>query len=85
MPDAPWPRRLLYPTVAEVQAQFRRPMRPYQILLDPGEPGGYLRDWQPGGLTPQQHLAYSAQWFGLGVTLIILYVALNLKKVGTHG
>jgi len=74
--DAPWPRRLLFPTSAEASSQLGVPLRDYQLLLDPGEPDGYLRDWRPGGMGPDRHVAYAVQWFGLALTVVVIYFVL---------
>ncbi|MEO7387255.1 MAG: SURF1 family protein [Gammaproteobacteria bacterium] len=79
-PQAPWPRRLLFPTTAEISAQLGIPLRDYQLLLDPVAPDGYVRDWHPGGMTPDRHLAYAVQWFGLALTVVVIYVVLVLRN-----
>ena len=72
-PDAPWPRRLLFPTTAEISAQIgpvrSTVLRDYQLLLDPNDADGYVRDWHPGGMDPTRHLGYAVQWFGLALTV----------------
>jgi surfeit locus 1 family protein len=50
------------------------------LLLDPAEPDGYLRQWSPPGLSPMRHLAYAVQWFGLALTLVIIYIVTNLRR-----
>jgi surfeit locus 1 family protein len=79
-PDAPWPRRLLFPTSAEAGAQLGVALRNYQLLLDPGDPDGYVRDWRPGGMGSDRHLAYAVQWFGLALTVIVIYLVLVLRN-----
>ncbi len=53
------------------------------LLLDAGEAGGYLRAWSAPGIPPMRHLAYAVQWFGLALTLAVIYVVTNLRRV-TH-
>jgi surfeit locus 1 family protein len=82
-PDAPWPRRLLFPTSGQASAQLGVPLRDYQLLLDPAAPDGYVRDWRPGGMPPDRHVAYAVQWFGLALTVVVIYfvlVARNRKQ-----
>ncbi len=78
--NAAWPRRLLFPTTGQVSAQLGAPLRGYQLLLDPGAPDGYLRAWQPGGMRPDRHVAYAVQWFGLALTVIVIYVVLVIRN-----
>jgi surfeit locus 1 family protein len=51
------------------------------VLLDPGEPNGYLRQWQPPGFPPIRHIAYAVQWFSLAAALVVIYVVTNLRRV----
>ena len=50
------------------------------VLLDPGEPDGYVRRWSPPGFPPMRHIAYAVQWFALALTLIVIYVVTNLRR-----
>jgi surfeit locus 1 family protein len=55
------------------------------VLLDPGEPDGYVRNWTAPGFPPIRHIAYAVQWFALALTLFIIYIVTNLRRVGAHG
>ncbi len=50
------------------------------VLLDAGEPDGYVRTWEPPGFPPMRHIAYAVQWFGLAAALAVIYVVTNLKR-----
>ena len=50
------------------------------VLLDPGEPDGYVRRWTPPGFPPMRHIGYAVQWFGLALTLLVIYVVTNLRR-----
>ncbi len=50
------------------------------VLLDPAEPDGYVRTWEPPGFPPLRHIAYAVQWFGLALALAVIYVVTNLKR-----
>ena len=50
------------------------------VLLDAGEPDGYVRDWSPPGFPPMRHIGYAVQWFALALTLFVLWVVTNLKR-----
>ena len=54
------------------------------ILLDAGEPDGYVRNWTPPGFPPMRHIGYAVQWFALALTLFIIYIVTNLRRVGTR-
>lgn len=78
--DAPWPRRLVFPTSQQASAQLGVTLRDYQLLLDPAEPAGYVRDWRPGGMGPDRHVAYAVQWFGLALTAIVIHLVLTIRN-----
>jgi surfeit locus 1 family protein len=50
------------------------------VLLDAGEPDGYVRDWSAPGFPPMRHIAYAVQWFAMALTLLVIYVATNLRR-----
>jgi surfeit locus 1 family protein len=52
------------------------------VLLDPGEPDGYVRDWSAPGFAPMRHIGYAVQWFALALTLLVIYVVTNLRRGG---
>jgi surfeit locus 1 family protein len=58
---------LQYPTAADVAAILGEPVLDYQVLLDPAEPDGYVRQWQAPGLAPERHWSYAGQWLALAV------------------
>ncbi len=82
-PDAhaAWPRLTSFPTMADLSASLGRPLEGRQLLLDSGEPLGYLRDWHPGGIGPTRHLAYALQWWGFATLSLLLYLRLNWRRV----
>jgi len=53
------------------------------VLLDPGEPDGYVRNWSAPGFPPMRHIAYAVQWFALALTLLVIYVVTNLRRGAT--
>jgi surfeit locus 1 family protein len=55
------------------------------VLLDPGEPDGYVRNWSAPGFAPMRHIAYAVQWFALALTLFVIYLVTNLRRAGTRG
>jgi surfeit locus 1 family protein len=54
------------------------------VLLDPGEPDGYVRNWTAPGFPPVRHIAYAVQWFALALTLLVIYVVTNLRRDDAH-
>jgi surfeit locus 1 family protein len=50
------------------------------VLLDPGEPHGYVREWQPPGLPPERHWAYAIQWWLFAAVLIGVWAMLTARR-----
>jgi surfeit locus 1 family protein len=79
----PFPVRATFPTRPDIERLLQEPLSGASgdlVLLDGTEPDGYLRQWQPPGLAPMRHLAYAVQWFGLAATLVVIYIATNLRR-----
>jgi surfeit locus 1 family protein len=56
-------------------------VQPFVVRLDAkSEAGGFVRNWPPPGDRVSMHLGYAYQWFGFALTLLIIYIVLNLKK-----
>jgi surfeit locus 1 family protein len=55
------------------------------VLLDPGEPDGYVRAWAAPGFPPIRHIGYAVQWFALALTLAVIYVVTNLRRDAAPG
>lgn len=75
-----WPRVLSYPHLSDLQAALGRPLEARIILLDPAQPDGYVRAWQPSQFPPERHLGYAITWFALAATVAVLFIALNLRR-----
>ncbi len=69
-----WPVHALYPVYEDVEITLGRAVQPFVLLLDPEQPDGFGRNWQPGGLSPGRHTAYAVQWFAMAVVLTGLLV-----------
>jgi surfeit locus 1 family protein len=84
----PYPVVANFPTHAEIAALLGA--SPWTaaanlLLLDPGEPDGYLREWQPPGFPPVRHIAYAVQWFALAAALAVIYFVTNFRRTGSAG
>lgn len=75
-----WPRVLSFPKQAQVEQVLERRVYPRIVLLDADRPDGFVRAWQPPGFPPDRHVGYAVQWFGLALTLVIIYLVVNLRK-----
>jgi surfeit locus 1 family protein len=78
--SAPWPKVTTYPHPGELSAMLGHPVEPRILLLDAQEPNGYLREWQPPGMTADRHWAYGVQWYGFAVLALVLWWILGMRK-----
>jgi surfeit locus 1 family protein len=75
-----WPKVVNYPSLEELEALFAQPVAPYTLWLDPSDPHGFERDWQPQELTIEKHLGYAFQWFALALTVLVVFLVLHTKR-----
>ena len=76
-----WPRVLNFPMQADIEAALGEPVESRIVLLDASNPDGFQRVWRPSiGAGPERHLGYAIQWFALAIALVVIFVALSLKR-----
>jgi surfeit locus 1 family protein len=64
----------------ELSRLLNRPLYPFILLLTGNE--GFTHHWQvTAGITPARHIGYAVQWFGLALTLLVIYFSLNIHRV----
>lgn len=79
-PGPHWPKPASFPTMADLASALGHPLMSRQLLLDPGQPMGYVRDWHPGGLSTLGHLSYALQWWSFAALALVLYGFLNRRR-----
>jgi surfeit locus 1 family protein len=77
---AQWPKLTSFPTMADLSAALGQPLQSRQLLLDPGQPAGFVRDWHPPGLGAARHLSYAIQWWAFGALALVLYGYMNWRR-----
>lgn len=81
-PREGWPWRIQQIRIAALSEELGRPLLPVVFLLDAEQPDGYVRQWQPVmGFGPERNVGYAVQWFGLAITLLIIYLIVNTRRV----
>lgn len=81
---AGWPKALLYPRHATLVSLYPGLIEPL-LLLDPDQPGGFVRDWRPDvGFPPARHWGYAFQWLALALAVLIVWVVVNVKRSNRH-
>jgi surfeit locus 1 family protein len=83
--SAGWPRVLLFPTEADVESALGVDVESRIVLLDAGAPEGFERKWRPAlGFGPERHLGYAIQWFAFALVAMVIFVAVNLRRVSAE-
>ena len=76
-----WPRVVQSVDWAPMEAALGKRLLRAQILLGVDQPDGYERAWTAYyGISPERHQAYSVQWYGLALTLLVLYMVVSVKR-----
>ncbi len=81
-----WPKRVQYIDVEWLQKKTGLSLLPFVILADEGQPPhGFVRDWRGIAdgkmhMPPERHLSYAVQWFALALTVIVVWVLMNMKR-----
>jgi surfeit locus 1 family protein len=76
-----WPQILNYPGIEELRTLYGSSLQTRIVLMDADNSAGFERQWQiKQGFTSERHIAYAVQWFGFAVTLLIIYIVVNLKR-----
>jgi surfeit locus 1 family protein len=84
----PYPVVASFPTQADIAhllQETRWTSAADSILLDPADADGYVRNWAPPGLPPLRHVGYAVQWFGLALTLAVIYAVTNFRRAREPG
>lgn len=56
-------------------------VQPFVVRLAPNnQSGGFVRNWPPPGERVSMHLGYAYQWFGFALTLLVIFIVLNVKQ-----
>lgn len=72
--DTAWPKVTSFPDLAQLRLALGVPLAARILLLDPGAPFGYVRDWQAPGMSPLRHFSYAIQWWCFAVLALVLWV-----------
>lgn len=79
-----WPQRIPYIDMARIQQGIDFDILPYVIWLSDEVDDFYVRDWRPVWSPPEKSEAYAVQWFSFALIVLILFVALNIRKIKTE-
>jgi surfeit locus 1 family protein len=80
--DGPWQMVWQHINMQRYKETVPFAVEPYVVRLaaDSGG-GGFARNWPIPKDRITVHLGYAYQWFGFALTLLVIYIVLNLKRV----
>ena len=82
IPTDTWPAVVQVVDSQVLAEKLGYPLAPFQIELDNDSGEGYLREWhQAPVVSPERHIGYALQWFGLALTLTVLFFWYSCKRV----
>ncbi len=79
-PGGPWPKVTSFPTASELAGVLGVPLGARILLLDPGAPEGFVRDWQPPGMAPLRHLSYAIQWWCFAALALVVFGVMSVRR-----
>lgn len=76
-----WPKKALYPTLAELSSELGEELLPFVLLLSPAEENGFVRRWLPTESGSMMHYGYAFQWFAMAVAVLgLLFWQLRKRR-----
>ncbi len=81
IPTEGWPSVVQVVDSGILSEKLGYALLPFQIELDKNMSYGYGRDWKKKSvMPPEKHIAYAVQWFGLALTLTVLFIGFSRKS-----
>ncbi len=78
-PSGAWPKVTAFPSMAELAGVLGTHLEARILLLDPAAAPGYVRDWQPPGMSPLRHFSYAIQWWSFAALVLLVWVIMVLR------
>lgn len=66
--------------LGEMEKHLGLPLLPGEIRLLPDD-SSFIREWQVVTMSPEKHLAYAVQWFGLAIAALTVFLLTLLKRM----
>ena len=87
--ESGWPRRIQYIDYLGMDELLKgvgiqEPLMPFVMMLAENDQNGYLRRWEPVAKGPEKHYAYMVQWFAMALTVCVIYLVLNTKRIRSN-
>jgi len=80
-----WPAMVRWLDIDSLRKETGLNLLPFVLLLDPGSPHGYVREWKFINMPPEKHISYAVQWFAMALVLLVIYLVVNMKRINKSG
>ncbi|MEY4718504.1 MAG: hypothetical protein RL563_1122 [Pseudomonadota bacterium] len=85
IPGEGWPSRLQFVDIQRLNEKLGYALLDFQIELDAKAANGFLREWKiQTVISPEKHLGYAVQWFGLALVLTGLFIWISSQHRSEH-
>jgi len=75
-----WPLIIQTIDLNTIQTALDKPVYPFLLKLSAHDQTSFASSSQPILIKPQKHIGYAVQWFALALTLVIIYLSLNIHR-----
>jgi surfeit locus 1 family protein len=76
----PWPKVTSFPDTAQLASALGEPLEARIVLLDAHQRFGYVRDWQPPGISPLRNFSYAIQWWCFAALTAIVWAVMSGRR-----
>lgn len=81
IPTEGWPSVVQVVDTLILSKKLGYSLLPFQIELDTNMKNGYQREWKKRTvMSPEKHIGYSIQWFGLALALTVLFIKISKEQ-----
>ena len=77
-----WPLKIQKIDFKQLSELTHASFYPFILYLDPHQPHGFIRAWQPINMQPERHLGYAVQWFAMAVALVVAFFFFSCRSDG---
>lgn len=80
-----FPAMLQQVDLDEIEQHLEGSLLPFVLRLVPNDNSSFVRDWEVITMSPDKHLGYAIQWFGLAIAGLTIYLLSLVKRMqGPH-
>jgi len=78
--ETAWPRRIQYLDFNAIATRLDSHIHPLTLRMKAGQADSYKAEWKLFSMTPDKHIGYVVHWFGLAITVLVLFIYLHSPK-----